>query len=179
MTKIVLPEGRSDGRRGFEILLPNSAANGTFSVTEASVPAAIAGPPLHIHPASDETYYVLAGTMVFIVNNDVTEVEAGGLVHISRGTEHTYATRLDNGATFLTFHVPGGYEQYHLAALRAEEENGGSLGPAELFKVASKYDWQLAGSDILRLLPTGTLVQGALADGLAKEALEKFRADSA
>lgn len=164
MTTIVPADARPVGRRGFEIVLPNTATDGAFAVVEAEFPAGAAGPPVHLHPASDETYYVLSGMLLMYIDGDVTEVSVGGLAHISRGTPHTYATRPGTGARWLTLHNPGGYEQYHVAALRAEQEKGGPLEPADLFALAQGFDWALSGTEPMRLLPSGVLVEAGRAD---------------
>jgi mannose-6-phosphate isomerase-like protein (cupin superfamily) len=171
MTTIVLADARPVGRRGFEIVLPNTATDGAFAVVEAEFPPGTAGPPVHLHPASDETYYILSGMLLMYIDGEVNEVSVGGLAHISRGTPHTYSTRPGIGARWLTLHNPGGYEQYHTAALRAEHEKGGPLEAADLFALAKNFDWALAGDEPLRLLPSGVLVPADRADEEAASAI--------
>ena len=78
-------------------------------------------PPLHTHSASEETYFVVSGSLILQVGEEVVELGAGGLAHITRGTEHTWSTPASHGAHFLTLHLPGGYENYHPTALQAEK----------------------------------------------------------
>jgi mannose-6-phosphate isomerase-like protein (cupin superfamily) len=170
MTTIVLPGQRPPGRRGFEIVLSSAMTGGAAALVEANVSAAVAGPPLHIHTGSDETYFVASGTLLMQVGDEVVELGQGGLAHISRGTQHTWATPPGTGAHFLTLHVPGGYEEYHPTALRAEEEKGAPLTQADLFELAQRFDWQLAGSEPFRLTPFGKLVAAARADAEAARA---------
>jgi hypothetical protein len=99
---------------------------------------------------------VIAGTLLVQVDGQVTELTAGGLVHVSRGTPHTFATPLGEGAHFLTLHTPGGFERFHVAAAAAERAAGGPVPPPELIKLAAGFDWQLAGPP---LLPTGELLR--------------------
>lgn len=160
MTTVVLPEQRAgvsrDGR-GLEVILPSAATGGTAAVVDCRVPAATAGPPLHIHPASDETFIVLSGTLLVHVDGMLTELAEGGLVHVSRGTPHTFATPPGSGAHFLTLHTPGGFEEFHVAAARAERELGSPLPIGDLIGLAQGFDWQLAGAP---LLPSGALLGG-------------------
>jgi hypothetical protein len=92
MSTVVLPglAGRHDAAsragRGLDILLSSEDTGGTAAVIDCHVPAATAGPPLHRHPASDETFVVISGTLLVHVDGQVTELTAGGLVHVSRGT---------------------------------------------------------------------------------------------
>jgi mannose-6-phosphate isomerase-like protein (cupin superfamily) len=163
---------RPPGRRGFGIALPATATDDAIAVVEARVAAATAGPPLHFHSASEETYYVLDGTLVMYIGGDVTEIKAGGVAYISRGTEHTWATPLGSDAHFLTLHTPGGYEEYHPAALQLEADLGRPPTVDDLFELASRYDWKLAGTQARRLLPTGELIDASLADAAAAEAVK-------
>ncbi|MEU6731704.1 cupin domain-containing protein [Streptomyces physcomitrii] len=169
MTKIILPEDRPAGRRGFEIVLPSSLTDGAASLVEAHVSEAMSGPPLHTHAESDETYFVLGGALIMIIDGKLTELRAGGLAHISKDTSHTWATRPDEGAHFLTLHLPGGYELYHPTALHAEHEKGGPLEQKDLFELAARFDWRLAGPpEPHRLTPTGVLVPAGKADAEAE-----------
>jgi quercetin dioxygenase-like cupin family protein len=124
------------------------------SARTGAFPPATAGPPLHVHPASDETFFVLSGVLLVYADGQLTKITEGGLVHIGRGTPHTFATTPDSAAQFLTLHTPGGFEEFHIAAARAEQDQGGPLSRDDLIGLARGFDWQLAGPP---LLPTGTL----------------------
>lgn len=172
MSAVILPEMRPPGRRGFGIALPASVTDGAAALVEGRVPAAMSGPPLHVHPSSEEAYYVIDGALVLYIGGEVTELKAGGVAYITRETEHTWATPLESGAHFLTLHTPGGYEQYHPAALELEGDLGRPPTLEDLFVLANCYDWKLAGTQPRRLLPTGTLIDASLADAAAAEALK-------
>jgi len=170
MTSIVLPGQRPAGRRGFEIVLSSAMTDGAAALVDAHVVAATAGPPLHTHPNSEETYFVIDGALIMIVDGKVVELGAGGLAHITRGTEHTWATPATTGAHFLTLHMPGGYEQYHPTALKVEHDLGRPPTQADLFEIAKGFDWKLAGTEPFRLTPFGELVEAARADAEAQRA---------
>jgi mannose-6-phosphate isomerase-like protein (cupin superfamily) len=165
MSTVVLPgqhDAASRAGRGLDILLSGKDSAGAAAVIDCHVPAATAGPPLHRHPASDETFVVISGTLLVHVDGQLTELTAGGLVHVSRGTPHTFATPPGDGAHFLTLHTPGGFEGFHVAAAAAEHLAGGPLPQPELIKLAGGFDWQLAGPP---LLPTGELLRAPAAPG--------------
>src|ERR1700712_1546103 len=125
MSTIVLPEQRPEGRRGFEIVLSSAHTDGVSALVEAHVPGAMSGPPLHTHPASEETYFVVSGRLLLHIDGEVTELGPSGLAHITRGSAHTWATPVGVEAHFLTLHTPGGYEGYHPTALQLERDKGG------------------------------------------------------
>jgi quercetin dioxygenase-like cupin family protein len=157
VTTIVRPQqqtGVSRDRRGLSILLSSQSTGGGLAVVECDIPAATAGPPLHTHPGSDETFIVASGTLLVYLDGHVAELGAGELVHIPRGTRHTFATRPGSGARFFTLHTPGGFEGFHAAAADAERLRGTPLPPTDLMSIAAGFDWQLAGPP---LLPTGVL----------------------
>lgn len=171
MSAVILPEMRPPGRRGFGIALPATATDGVAGLVEGRIPPAMAGPPLHIHPSSEETYYIIDGALIMYIGGEVTQLGPGGVAYITRETEHTWATSLDSGAHFLTLHTPGGYEEYHPAALALEADLGRPPTLEDLHAVARRYDYKLAGTQARRLLPTGTLIEASLADA-AVEALQ-------
>jgi mannose-6-phosphate isomerase-like protein (cupin superfamily) len=171
MTTIVLPGQRPPGRRGFEIVLSSAATDGKAALVDATIDAAFSGPPLHLHPNSEETYFVVTGALVMHIDGEVVEIEAGGMAHITRGTTHTWATPVHTGARFLTLHMPGGYEDYHPTALKLEHDLGRPPNQDDLFELAKKFDWALAGTRAMRLTPTGVLVEAGRADEEAAKAV--------
>jgi mannose-6-phosphate isomerase-like protein (cupin superfamily) len=117
--------------------LSSQSTEGVLAVVECDIPAATAGPPLHTHPGSDETFIVASGTLLVYLDGDVAELGAGELVHIGRGTRHTFPTPPGSGARFLTLHTPGGFEQFHAAAADAERLRGAPLPPPDLMTIAA------------------------------------------
>jgi quercetin dioxygenase-like cupin family protein len=101
MSAVVLP-GRRDAAsragRGLDILLSSEHTAGTAAVINCHVPAATAGPPLHRHPASDETFVVISGTLLVHVDGQVTELTAGGRRRRGVQLSHGCAFPPDRGA---------------------------------------------------------------------------------
>jgi quercetin dioxygenase-like cupin family protein len=71
--------------------------------------------PLHTHPAADETFYVLAGSMVLHVDGQDLELRAGGVAVIPRDVPHAFMAQAD-GARMLCLHTPGGGEEFYRTA---------------------------------------------------------------
>ena len=47
------------------------------------------GPPLHLHPHTDEMFYVADGDATFQLGDSELQLSAGALVIVPRGTAHT------------------------------------------------------------------------------------------
>jgi uncharacterized cupin superfamily protein len=94
------------------ILLDGESTGGQLGVVRDVVPAGHAGPRLHLHPAFDEGFYVLAGELVFRVGDGVSIVRAGEVALARRGTPHTFANRTDEDVPVLMFVTPAGFERY-------------------------------------------------------------------
>ena len=82
--------------------------------------------PMHTHPASDETLYILSGEI--LINMDGTEhrVAAGGLAIAPRGVPHAFKV-LQEGTRMLCLHTPGGGQAFYFGAsepLGADGEGG-------------------------------------------------------
>ena len=108
MTTIVPEQRTAVGRhsRELEVILA-SAPTGAAVVVACTVPAATFGPPLHVHAASDETFFVLSGVLLVHADGQVATVPEGGLVHVSHGMPHTFATTPDSPACCLVLHSRG------------------------------------------------------------------------
>jgi quercetin dioxygenase-like cupin family protein len=148
------------GGRGMRMLLDSAATGGALAVLVCEAPQASPGPPLHVHPASDETFLVLEGALLLHADGQTHTVAAGGSLFVPRGTPHTFATGTDLPARFVAIHTPGGFEQMHRDVHAAEAEAGRALALEEIIAIAQRYDWQIAGPP---LLPTGQLAPPAAA----------------
>jgi mannose-6-phosphate isomerase-like protein (cupin superfamily) len=58
------------------------AVVGTFAPGEPA-------PPFHVHPHTDETFYVAEGDATFLLGDREVAVTAGALVFVPRGMPHT------------------------------------------------------------------------------------------
>jgi mannose-6-phosphate isomerase-like protein (cupin superfamily) len=82
---IIVPGQRttlSRHRRDLEVILASAPA-GAAVVVACTVPAATSGPPLHVHAASDETFFIVSGALLVHADGHVATIREGGLVHIN------------------------------------------------------------------------------------------------
>lgn len=94
--------------------LSGADTNGGLYVFEARVPPG-GGPPPHIHHAEDEIFYVLRGAVTFFADGAERSLGPGSLVHIPRGTAHTFRNSGGVEALMLVMTTPAGLEQYFSA----------------------------------------------------------------
>lgn len=101
------------------------------------------GPPLHTHPAHDETLYVLDGFMRFRLGDDLHDAPVGTFAFVPRGVPHTWQNAGDTRARMLISFVPAapGMEAFFRGTGEAE-----GTDPAELFRrVSSEGEMEIVG----------------------------------
>ena len=84
--------------------------------------------PLHTHPDSDETMYVLDGEILVHVDGTEHRVAEGGLAMAPRGVPHAFLV-VSPSARVLCLHTPGCCQAFYLEASEPLA-HGGPVGPA-------------------------------------------------
>jgi quercetin dioxygenase-like cupin family protein len=79
---------------------------GAYCLVE-SLTAPGAGAPPNRHPSDDEAFYVLDGTFEFMIDNETTQVSAGGFVQIPNGAVHAFKNVGDQPGRLLIINSPG------------------------------------------------------------------------
>lgn len=128
---------------------------GTMSVYECVVPPGTAGPPEHYHRAWDEAFYVLEGTMSFLVGDRTHAASAGSFVFIPRGVTHTFWNEGGVPARQLTVFTPAGIEDY-FDAVSGVIAAGGDDSLEGAIALMERYDMVVPAS--------GRAAYGALAN---------------
>lgn len=86
---------------------------GRWSVMEQTMPKG-GGPPPHKHLWSDETFYILDGTISYLINGEIETASGGAFVMIARNTRHAF--RVDSD----TARILNGYTPASMEAMIAE-----------------------------------------------------------
>jgi putative ABC transport system substrate-binding protein len=103
-----------------EILATHEQTGGTFGVWRytSTIPG---GPPLHIHRAEDEFFYVLSGEFNFQLGDCIKRAPAGSFVFIPKDMAHTFQhVGPEPGVLLGTVH-PAGFEGLFQGLPKAEE----------------------------------------------------------
>jgi mannose-6-phosphate isomerase-like protein (cupin superfamily) len=82
---------------------------GLYNVSEWWLDPHTQGPGAHSHD-EDDVFYVIEGTMDFLVDDEWIEAPAGSFVLVPGGTTHTFKNSSDERAGALNFGAPGGFE---------------------------------------------------------------------
>lgn len=91
--------------------MPLTAAQtgGAIGIVEATVPPG-GGPAPHVHERSDETFYVIAGEVEFLLGGETFLVHPEDVVFVPRGVLHRFHNPGIRPATLLFTYTPGGPE---------------------------------------------------------------------
>jgi len=81
-----------------------------YSVSIWRVAPLSAGPGAHSHEANEELFYVIEGTMTFLVGEQHVDATAGTFLRIPAGVTHDFENRTARRAGALNVFVPGGFE---------------------------------------------------------------------
>jgi EmrB/QacA subfamily drug resistance transporter len=104
-----------------DVRLRGEQTKGRLAAIENTIGAGFGGPPLHVHPDFDETFYVLEGELTFQLESERLTAGAGVLVFAPGETPHAFANLSGKQARVLILCTPAGFERYfdRLAAQQA------------------------------------------------------------
>jgi mannose-6-phosphate isomerase-like protein (cupin superfamily) len=83
-----------------------------YSVVDTIAPAAVPGPPLHIHKTNSEQFYVLEGRLDIITETQRIQLGAGESLIVPQNTPHTFENVTDSDVRLISIYSPPGFEQY-------------------------------------------------------------------
>lgn len=81
-----------------------------YSVSVWWVAAGQPGPGAHAHEANEELFYVVEGTMTFLVGDRYVDAPAGTFLRIPAGVRHDFENMTAARAGALNVFIPGGFE---------------------------------------------------------------------
>jgi mannose-6-phosphate isomerase-like protein (cupin superfamily) len=117
---ILLPpgEGRqySCGPMHSIFLADGEETQDRYSVSIWRVDPGQRGPGAHRHDANDELFYVIEGTMTFLVGDRHIDAAAGTFLRIPAEVTHDFENRTTAPASALNVFIPGGFES-HMPAI--------------------------------------------------------------
>lgn len=133
----------------FSFLADAMDTGGQFSAMEILVWRG-GEPPMHVHHAEDEAFYVLGGHFTFHVGDLTLPAPAGTLALLPRDVPHGFKCHEDAGR-LLCLHTPGGAEQEFREMGSPVQELTLSPMPQEepdpkiMARMAAKYRYEIVG----------------------------------
>ena len=82
-----------------------------YSISEWWLEPNTQGPGAHSHP-EDDVFYVIEGTMSFLVDGRWVDAPKGSFVLAPAGVTHDFENRSSTRAGVLNFSAPGNFEQH-------------------------------------------------------------------
>ena len=125
-TAIVLPPGQGRsypmGRISAVFKADEAETRSKYSASEWWLEPHCTGPGAHAHP-DDDVFYVLSGTMSFLINDTWQDAVQGTFILVPGGTLHDFENRSDTRSGLLNFSVPGGFEPHMSGIAQWFQEN--------------------------------------------------------
>jgi mannose-6-phosphate isomerase-like protein (cupin superfamily) len=84
--------------------------DGRYNVSEWWLDPHTLGPGAHSHD-EDDVFYVIEGTMDFLVEDDWIQAPCGSFVLVPGGVTHTFKNSSDERAGAVNIGAPGGFEE--------------------------------------------------------------------
>lgn len=105
-------EGRPYQMGGMSALFKadDSETESRYSISEWWLEPQTAGTGAHAHP-EDDVFYVIEGTMSFLIGGDWVACPKGSFARIPAGDTHDFENRSSERAGALNISVPGGFKQ--------------------------------------------------------------------
>ncbi|MEQ8810683.1 MAG: cupin domain-containing protein [Imperialibacter sp.] len=94
-----------------------------YSVSEWWVEPNAEGPGAHSHEENDEVFYVLEGTMSFLVGDKWVDASKGTFLRIPATVIHDFKNNTAQKAGALNFFIPGGFERNMPSIVQWFEDN--------------------------------------------------------
>jgi quercetin dioxygenase-like cupin family protein len=102
------------------ILLTSGESDGAVGAVELTMEPGTLGPPLHIHPAHAEAFYVLAGTLSFQLGEEIVTGGPGTWACAPKNVAHTLANHSTEPGRLLCVFAPAGFERRFERILASE-----------------------------------------------------------
>ncbi|MDX6688848.1 MAG: hypothetical protein QOG15_305 [Solirubrobacteraceae bacterium] len=121
------------------ILTDGDRTDGRYSLIDMIEVPAGHMPPLHVHHAEDEAFYILGGQVTLHLPGQQIDAVPGDYILAPRGVPHAYEVG-DQPARWLVLTSPSGFERFVIAAAALDEPD-----PARLAAIATENNIEILG----------------------------------
>lgn len=82
-----------------------------YSISEWWLEPHSEGPGPHSHDANDDIFYVIEGTVSFLIGQQWVDLSKGSFLRAPAGVRHDFQNRSNQRAGLLNIYIPGGFER--------------------------------------------------------------------
>lgn len=127
------------------VMLSGEQTGGTLAVL-LNTDAEGGGPPPHVHSNDDELFLVIDGHYSFFSEGRWTEVSAGGVVYLPKGTVHAYRNNGPGTGRLWVLTTPSGFERF-FARYAAEVSNPAGPDMQRIVDISREYGIEYVEAD--------------------------------
>lgn len=102
------------------------------------------GPPLHIHPFQDESFYIIEGDYLFQVGDDQYQMKSGDTIFLPRNVQHAFLQLTEKGKMIVSYFPAGKMEDFFKATAKWTSPPT----KEEIAKVFSDHDMKVVGAPL-------------------------------
>ena len=95
---------------GLNFIATGNETNGKYCLSQTTVPAGDPGPPIHSHSKEDESFFLIRGQLIFIIDGKEVELDEGNFLNIEKGERHTWRNDANVDAEMIITFAPDGIE---------------------------------------------------------------------
>ena len=142
-------EGREIRIRSGNVIFKTVGAEtgGQVGIFEQTMQKGDPGPVPHFHKETTEMFYLLEGSLDFVLDGSPRVIEAGGFVRVPPNTVHHFSQRGEIPARFLIMFSPGRARERYFEGLAAIAAEPGPSDRTRLVALMHEYDQFLADED--------------------------------
>jgi quercetin dioxygenase-like cupin family protein len=132
-----------------DLLATDESTGGRYCLLHVFIPAGSPSPIPHRHRDADEFFYVLEGRVDLLFEDAWRSLGPGELLHVPRGTSHTFGNATTDAARMLCCFMPSGFERFFRdfgQAARTDDVDPPPVRQAELQRLAAtagEYEMEL------------------------------------
>ena len=125
-----------------DYLATGEATGGLFGLYRWNFSGPVSGPGAHFHKTISESFYVLAGTVMFYDGRAWRDGQPGDFVHVPPGGIHGFRNESGRPASMLLHFAPGAPRETYFETLKAVGEGlAMTAEEREAFMVAHDTYW--------------------------------------
>jgi mannose-6-phosphate isomerase-like protein (cupin superfamily) len=146
----VLAPGQARSHPGISQVIKAGAADtgGLLTFCEEVMPARTQGPPVHVHDAEDEFFYVVGGHLLVQVGEERHDLGPGCFAWLPRHVPHAFANVSGSPVHFVGGVVPGGLEVRWAAQGAYFAQLQGPPDPERIAAIWAGYPGRILGPPI-------------------------------